>query len=222
MSDHPTKPLLPDEEYSKARQVTAYNQLVSVYEARHDLLQPVRHTVLDWALAGFPSGSTALEVGCGCGASLALIAQRGFQAVGIDFSPDMVVAARDHSGCPVSCVDFVAYTFTEQYDLIFAQAFIHLFPKNEVFSVLRKLQSLARRRVFFSTTINGSSREGWEEKDGAVRYRSRYTRAELHDLITAIAGTEWQPDSLELPDPLGKLWLDVIITRTTPDQNPDA
>jgi hypothetical protein len=91
-----------------------------------------------------------------------------------------------------------------------------------VFGVLRKLQSLARRRVFFSTTINDFSREGSEEKDGSVRYRTRYTRRELHDLITAIAGTEWQPDSLELPDPLGKLWLDVIITRTTPDQNPDA
>jgi SAM-dependent methyltransferase len=216
MSDHTSNPLLPPtpgEEYSQARQVTAYNQLVSVYEERHELLQPVRHTVLDWALAGLPSGSTALEVGCGCGASLSLIAQRGFRAEGIDFSPDMVAAARQHSGCRVSCGDFLAHTFAEQYDLVFAQAFIHLFPKREVIGVLRKVQSLARRRVFFSTTINDVSSEGWEEKDGAVRYRSRYTRTELHHLITTVAGTEWTPDFLELPDPLEKLWLDVIITR---------
>jgi|SRR5665213_1447437 len=226
MRNHSTKPLhqpAPVEDYSKARQVTAYNQLVSVYEARHDLLQPVRHTVLDWALAELPSEGTALEVGCGCGASLALIAQRGFRAVGIDFSPDMVMAAQEHSGCPVTCVDFIAHTFTEQYDLVFAQAFIHLFPKNEVIGVLRKLQSLARRRVFFSTTINEQSREGWEEKDGAVRYRSRYTRGELNDLIIATAGSEWNPDSLELGDPLNKLWLDVILTRTSSlDRNGDS
>jgi SAM-dependent methyltransferase len=176
----------------------------------------VRRTVLDWALNGLPLEATALEVGCGCGASLALIAQRGFRAVGIDFSPGMVVTAQEHSGCPVTCVDFIAHTFTEQYDLIFAQAFIHLFPKSEVSGVLRKLQSLARRRVFFSTTINECSREGWEEKDGAVRYRSRYTRRELHELIITTAGSEWSTDSLELADPLNKLWLDVILTRTNP------
>jgi SAM-dependent methyltransferase len=211
---HPVTGICNAEQYSPVQQAGAYNDLVTIYESRHELLQPVRHSVLDWALTDLPVGSTALEVGCGAGASLQLIAQRGFNVEGVDFSSKMTAAAQERSGCSVKCVDFTRHTFEGQYDLVFAQAFIHLFPKQQVQEIIKNLQTLARRRVFFSTTINDRASEGWEHKDGVVRYRSRYTRTELHDLIALVSsGLGWQSDSIELKDPLEKQWLDVILTR---------
>jgi SAM-dependent methyltransferase len=201
-------------EYSPTRQANAYNHLVPVYEARHEIFQPVRNIVLDSVLNGLPTGSTALEVGCGCGASLALIAQRGYAVEGVDFSPEMVAAARKHSGRRVDCLDFMNHTFDRQFDLVFAQAFIHLFPKHKTQRVIGKLQALARLRVFFSTTLNDQSSEGWEQKDGVVRYRSRYTLSELQELIARwTTNSGWRAHSFELMDPLEKRWLDVILTR---------
>jgi 2-polyprenyl-3-methyl-5-hydroxy-6-metoxy-1,4-benzoquinol methylase len=203
------------EPYSPARQASAYKDLIPVYESRHDLLQPVRHIVLKRVLSDLDPGSTVLEVGCGCGASLALIAAQGFKAEGLDFSPEMVAAAHKHSSCPVACVDFTTHAFKEQqYDLVFAQAFVHLFPKHTVKDIIKKLLALARRRVFFSTTINELPSEGWEPKDGVLRYRSRFTRVELHELIAGVTiNCGWRAEAFELKDPLEKLWLDVILTR---------
>lgn len=202
------------EQYSPAQQAIAYDCLVPVYQARHELLQPVRHIVLDRVLRGLESGSTVLEVGCGCGASLALIADRQFSVEGVDFAPEMVAAARERARCPIACVDFMSHRFERQYDVVFAQAFIHLFPKRVVGDVVQRLLALARRRVFFSTTINDQPSEGWELKDGVSRYRSRYTLSEIQDLLSRMTSdTNWKMDYFELMDPLGKNWIDVILTR---------
>lgn len=202
-------------QYSAARQSTAYGELAGVYETRHELFQPLRNVILDRVLDGVKTGSTVLEVGCGCGASLALMRERGFNVAGIDFSPVMARRAESRSGCKVTCGDFMVHEFGIQYDLVFAQAFIHLFPKAAVREVLRKLLALARLRVFFSTTLNQFTSEGWEVKDGVMRYRSRYTRSELLLILQEICPADvWKVEHFELADPLNKNWIDVILTRT--------
>ena len=203
------------EYYCPTRQCTAYGELADVYETRHELLQPVRNIVLDRVLRGMKKGSTVLEVGCGCGASLALMNERGFDVVGIDFSPVMAASAERLSGCKVKCGDFMTHEFEKQFDLVFAQAFVHLFPKVSVGAVIGRLLGLASFRVFFSTTLNASSTEGWEPKDGVMRYRSRYTKPELLSMLQDISSTGvWTVDHFELMDPLNKNWLDVILTRS--------
>lgn len=45
------------------------------------------------ALCRFPAGARLLDVGCGRGASLALLRSRGFQAAGVDRSPELLAEA---------------------------------------------------------------------------------------------------------------------------------
>ena len=196
----------------QTRQARAYDTLLPVYQSRLSLLQPVHGVVLDRVLDGFECDLSVLEVGCGFGSSLQLIAKRGFCAEGIDMAPEMVQAARRLSGCPVICGDFLQHEFSKRYHLVFAQAFVHLFPKAMACEVIRRLQSLALRRVFFSTSLASRSSEGWEDKDGVVRYRSRYTVSEFMDLVElSTSGTPWRVEFFDLPDPLGKNWRDIIL-----------
>lgn len=223
-SDHSENISVDDGASEKGRfseqQANAYSALLPVYESRHDLLQPIRHVVLDRVLDQLPDHGTVLEVGCGCGASLALMSERGFRAEGIDLSPDMAGAARDRSGCNVICGDFRNLAFRKHYDLVFAQAFVHLFPKAAVEHVIQKLQEIALRRVYFSTTRAANPSEGWEEKDGVLRYRSRYTASELRDLVARVAcKPRWNVQWFELCDPLGKQWLNVLLDRVEPEVN---
>src|SRR5205085_11535401 len=123
-----------------------------------------------------------LDVGCGAGAYLALMVQRGLKAEGVDLSESMAKAARERSGAVVPVGDFVKLDFERQFDLVFSQAFVHLFPKKDVLRVVEKMKGLAKKRVYFSTSLRTAPGEGWEEKDGIQRYRSRYTRAEFIEL----------------------------------------
>lgn len=203
----------------RSRQAQAYSDLLPTYLSRFELLQPVHAVVLDRVVKGLSMNATVLEVGCGAGSSLELISARGLNAEGIDISPDMARAARSRSGCRVVCGDFLSYEFDKKYDLVFAQAFVHLFPKPVAPAVIARLQSLALKRVFFSTSLADTPSEGWEEKDGVVRYRSRYSSAEFMNLIElCVSGTPWRASHFDLPDPLGKNWRDVVLYRDQVDE----
>src|SRR5207302_4276613 len=54
--------------------------------------------VFDWlaAHAGLPLGATVLDIGCGMGAHSVRLAQRGYNVVAADFSPDRVAAAKSY------------------------------------------------------------------------------------------------------------------------------
>jgi SAM-dependent methyltransferase len=50
--------------------------------------------LLAWLLASFPQAQSVLEVGCGTGHFAAWLASQGFQAVGLDRAPAMLVEMR--------------------------------------------------------------------------------------------------------------------------------
>jgi SAM-dependent methyltransferase len=194
------------------RQAQAYSDLLPTYLSRFDSLHSIHEVVLDRVLVGLTKGRTVLEVGCGAGSSLEIISERGFIAEGIDISSDMAAAARNRSRCPVICGDFLRHDFDKTYDLVFAQAFVHLFPKSQAPTIIGRLLSLAITRVFFSTSLANSPSEGWQEKDGVVRYRSRYTESEFMELVErCVSGSRWRIDYFDLPDQFGKNWRDVIL-----------
>ena len=201
-------------DFCPAQQARAYGELLPVYESRLSILQSVHAVVLDRVLEGMPVGASVLEVGCGAGSSLQLLADRGFRAEGVDISSEMANAAHIRSGCPVHCADFLKFDFPRQYDLVFAQAFVHLFPKALALNVVCRLKSIALKRVFFSTSLAEKSSEGLEKKDGILRYRSRYTSSEFLDLVAAsVSDKEWHAEYFDLPDTFGKKWRDVILHR---------
>jgi SAM-dependent methyltransferase len=196
------------------RQASAYDQLVRIYEANHATCKPVRDFVLDRVVCGLPNGASALDVGCGEGSYLQLMSERGLTAQGIDVSPKMVEAAMARSKCPVTCGDFQTHHWNREFDLVFAQALVHLFPKSSIMGIVEKLKSLATHRVYFSTSLADVPCEGWEHKDGALRFRSRYTADEFARIVSlATADGEWESNTFELTDPQGKRWVQVVLDR---------
>ena len=163
--------------------------------------------------------STILDVGCANGDNLSIMKKMGFNHLsGIDLSSSMIAAAKERTALPLHCMNLFDYQ-APQVDCVFAQAFVHLFPKNELLSVLEKLVSIARKRVYFSTTVHSDSSEGMEPKESIVRYRSRYTADELLGYVTTFLnklnqGNEtWNVRYFFLTDCLGKHWINVIFVK---------
>ncbi len=70
-------------------------------------------------LPPLPAGSRVLECGCGNGKTLAAMAARGWDAVGVDISPAAVSLVRTHS-CTAVCGDIAALPFSDgSFDAVF-------------------------------------------------------------------------------------------------------
>lgn len=221
----------------------AYDQLTGYYdtlsESMHFLRTQINSVVvgktvdayaLNWLGAKLPSESklselspdcTLIDIGCANGDNLAVFEELGFYNLyGLDISPEMVNYAQTKTNATVHVKNFNDYE-GEQVDVVFAQAFIHLFPKNEVSSIIQKMLQLAKQRVYFSTTVHDFSREGLEQKEKteAIRYRSRYQAEELlaiikQQLLRQKPGAfQWRVAYFFATDTLGKQWINVIFDK---------
>ncbi len=71
-------------------------------------------------------GARVVDLGCGNGALTAQLAERGYDALGIDASPDMVAAARElHPGLRFEQADACTFTLDEPADAVFSNAVFH-------------------------------------------------------------------------------------------------
>ncbi len=163
--------------------------------------------------------NTILDVGCANGDNLTIMRQIGFHHLsGIDVAPEMVATAKTKTQLPIHCVDMFEYE-GDSVDVIFAQALVHLFPKQDLPTVLKHLLSLSQQRLYFSTTIHDHASEGLEPKFQVVRYRSRYTKEELlatiRDVMESVNDkhTTWRVFYFFLTDCLGKHWINVVFDK---------
>lgn len=168
------------------------------------------------ALLPLDKTSRILDVGCGTGDNLALMKASGYLSLtGIDIARDMVEAAKKKSRAEILCENVLHFTPQHPYELVFAQAFIHLFPKREVEGVMQHLLRLTNHRLYFSTTLHDEGHEGMEPKGPVLRYRSRYTHREIISLAEALLARDHTLSfhSFLMRDPLGKLWINCIFER---------
>jgi ubiquinone/menaquinone biosynthesis C-methylase UbiE len=108
-----------------------------------------------------------LDIGIGSGMDVKIFEEFGFETYGIDISDQMIANAKKKTqrttfinGNFMTC-DFA----TQKFTALFAQSFIHLFPKSEVFGVFQKMTTVLLKNGFvhFSTTVHESPSEGFEE-----------------------------------------------------------
>lgn len=167
-----------------------------------------------------------LDVGCANGDMLDIISNHFCfkNSLGIDFSPNMIENALSKYSLHLNtmCIDFRDFKPIDPYDVVFAQAFIHLFPKNHLKNILIKLLSLTKKKLFVCTTAEKSSDEGLLAKttDPNLRYRTRYTREEFSDIMHSIVvefnnlnTNELSYTCYNIRDVNGKNWICYLIKK---------
>ena len=117
---------------------------------------------------------TILDLGCGPGRDLKVLADLGHIAVGLEGAARFVEMARADSGCEVWQQDFLELELPQgRFDGVFANAALFHVPSQELPRVLLELRAtLKPDGVLFSSNPHGHNEEGW--------HRGRY--GAYHDL----------------------------------------
>ncbi len=196
----------------------AYDDIAYQYQARHAALKETQGyiKVVQYLDKQFPNKDnvSVLDIGCGNGMALAEFNQyEFFKCTGIDISQNMLDYAKNNSPtATLICADTMTYDFPKnEFDVIYASAFIHCFPKSDADLMLQKIHSwLKPDGIFFvCTTISTEPNEGLEEKKdyngNIVRYRARYTDVELQTKLAKSGFTVFNIGSFNETS-RGKLW----------------
>jgi 2-polyprenyl-3-methyl-5-hydroxy-6-metoxy-1,4-benzoquinol methylase len=162
-------------------------------------------------------GASVLDIGCGVGLAVSVLASEGFQPTGIDASDEMVRHARARNpNQKIIHADIFSAQLREKYDVVWAEAFVHLFPSMAADRVFAKLLELLKSNgiVILSTTISAEPSEGWTRKSDYVsaptRFRRHWTRQELEAMLES--NKLQVVDRWDSVDPFGKEWM-IYIAR---------
>jgi ubiquinone/menaquinone biosynthesis C-methylase UbiE len=119
----------------------------------------------DYFLSLLPPGARVLDVGCGGGIKTNFIAQKGFDATGIDFSEKMIALARErYPGVGFAVHDmYEVGTLDETFDGIFMQAALLHIPKADVLTVLSGMQTVLVPGGLLHIAVKAVRDDGVEE-----------------------------------------------------------
>jgi ubiquinone/menaquinone biosynthesis C-methylase UbiE len=164
----------------------------------------------------FNSNINVLDIGCGVGLDSFILNNQGFTVEGVDISEKMIDFARQN----VINGKFAVGDFTQiparRFNGLLMDAFIHLFPKNEIPSLLEKIKSclLPGGLAFICTTKSETSSEGFLEKADyhikTLRFRKHWTQEELIETLKN-SGFKIVEFYLDHETTYNKVWMNVII-----------
>ncbi|MBX5449057.1 class I SAM-dependent methyltransferase [Thermogemmatispora sp.] len=102
----------------------------ALYDAKHAFVFAYGSSLVE--LLAPRSGELILDVGCGTGHLTATIAHCGAQVVGLDLSPAMIEAARQHYPTLEWHVgDIRTFSYPQPFDAVFSNAALHWIPDAE-------------------------------------------------------------------------------------------
>ncbi|MBO4279367.1 MAG: class I SAM-dependent methyltransferase [Spirochaetales bacterium] len=106
-----------------------------------------------------PDGGSIIDLGCGSGRDLKFFREKGYMAEGIDASEKLCELAREYSGCPVVCTDFLSWKADGLYDAFWANASLLHLTENEIISFFEeKTRYLAGSGVVYMSMKTDISR----------------------------------------------------------------
>lgn len=101
-----------------------------LYDEKMNFVSHYGRGLIDWLQP--VSGERILDVGCGTGDLSAQLAEGGVQVTGIDFSADMIAAAKKkYPHVPFFVADAHTYRTNEPYDAVFSNAALHWMKRPE-------------------------------------------------------------------------------------------
>ncbi|OHA00433.1 MAG: hypothetical protein A3C07_01100 [Candidatus Sungbacteria bacterium RIFCSPHIGHO2_02_FULL_47_11] len=195
-----------------------YDALASEYEGKSALREAFNAEVVKRFLPFIKTGNEILDIGCAVGLDLSIFDARGFSATGIELSSKMAsFAQKRNPRADVIVGDFMEVKFNKQFDGVYAQSFIHLFPKAESLDVLKKIKDILKDGgvAHITTSKSGVSGEGFVEKsdyEGNLKhFRKFWKRKELEE---ALINTGFNTAHYyEIEDPFEKEWMVFIVKK---------
>ncbi|MFA7244107.1 MAG: methyltransferase domain-containing protein [Patescibacteria group bacterium] len=166
------------------------------------------------------SNINILDIGPGNGNMSMLLSELGYNVTAIEISPEMTrVASNNAPKAKIITDDFLSHQFDKSFTGILAIAFIHLFPKQDLFRVLNKIKDLLENdgKVYFSTTKHRNSEEGMFSKnnfkDKSKRFRHKFTKEELWEQLEKIGFR-----IIDYSEDIGceeenKIWMNFIVSK---------
>lgn len=156
-----------------------------------------------------PKGASIMDLGCGSGRDLKYFKDNGYKAEGLDASEELCVLAREYSGCPVLCTDFLSWKPDRKYDAFWANAsLLHLTEKEITTFFEQKTGYLAEGGIFYMSMKTGIP----QGDDAKGRYFTPFTEKLLEQILNASRLElidKWSDD-----DALGRSdtkWMSLII-----------
>lgn len=139
-----------------------------------------RQAILD-ALAAIPHRSV-LEVGCGMGDLMAVLAKRGYTGMGIDLSEEAVAAARLRVDSPSIVIERSDLkTIGQRYRIVIASEVMEHCPDDLGF--LNELRQRLTADGYLVLTVP-AHRDKWGANDELCGHLRRYERDELRGKLT--------------------------------------
>ncbi len=146
-------------------------------------------------------GARVLELGCGWGAFLAALVERGYtRLAAVEMLPECCARVKDTTGVEPVCSDIFAYLEQAEgpYDLVAAFDVMVHFRKNEILALLgRILDLLAPAGVFVMRVPNCESLGGVSALYSGFTHETGFTAASARELLDALGFT----DILCMPEP---------------------
>lgn len=195
-----------------------YDSLAKQYEEKVLERKNFNEQVISKLVPYIKSGNKVLDIGCAVGLDLAIFLEKGFNVTGIELSKEMAqFAQKRNPTVPIIIGNFMEMPLSNTYDAIFAQAFIHLFPKKESKKVLSKINDLLVKGGVAQITTSKSteSKEGLFTKidyeGNHQRFRKYWTTTELKESILE-AGFKIE-QYYETTDSYNKEWMVFIVRK---------
>jgi SAM-dependent methyltransferase len=138
---------------------------------------------IDASLQGLPLDAKIIEVGTAFGRDASYIENQGYKVERTD-ATEGFVDWLNQNGHTASVFNLISDDFDDSYDLVFADAVLLHFTREEVEAVLTKIHGALRDGGRFAFSLKQGDGEGWsEEKLGAPRYFCYWTQEQIEQLL---------------------------------------
>lgn len=154
-----------------------------------------------------------LDVGSGSGRDVKAFRALGYEAVGIEASPELAALATHHVGPYFTVARVESFVTNDRFDAVWACASLLHLARAELYGTIRRLRGLLRPGgVFFATVQVGAGEQ--VQLDG--RRYTYYSAPEFEDAI--IEGglqilRSWQSNDVMRPN--GPRWINIIARLET-------
>jgi SAM-dependent methyltransferase len=148
--------------------------------------QTVEGFVQEWidrALEGLPTDAKILELGSAFGRDANYIESKGFRVERTDVTPGFVTLLQEQ-GHAARLLNAITDDFGSGYDLIFADAVLLHFTREETRSVIAKAYGALSEHGRLAFTVKYGEGETWsDEKLGAPRFFCYWTKETMQPLL---------------------------------------